>query len=209
MLIHMRLFVGRFDMRTLQAAIPNSFHYPPPLYAGHALASETGAGLGGPGSGLFARSRSNSLPGVPPSLSATGMHFAGEHSVPNSPLGGSRSFGGGGHGHAQAQAQSELAATHVHPHHLDAPLVYDHCAQDEELWFDWMADCGDGWNPSYQVCRVLAKPLLNVSVRRKGGRKPGAMRLPRAKMLIIGGDLAYPNPSEATYESRLFRPFQW
>ena len=97
---------------------------------------------------------------------------------------------------------------HVHQHHMDAPLVYDHTAGDDELWFDWMADCGDGWNSSYQVARVLAKPVLSVSVRRKGGRKPGALRLPRAKMLVIGGDLAYPSPSEATYETRFFRPFQ-
>lgn len=67
---------------------------------------------------------------------------------------------------------------------------------------------GDGWNSSYQVARVLAKPFLNVSVRRKGGMEPGALRLPRAKMLIIGGDLAYPSPNETTYETRLFRPFQ-
>lgn len=34
---------------------------------------------------------------------------------------------------------------------------------------------------------------------------PGAMVLPRADVLILGGDLAYPNPSNETYEKRLFR----
>lgn len=29
--------------------------------------------------------------------------------------------------------------------------------------------------------------------------------LPRADVLILGGDLAYPNPSNETYEKRLFR----
>ena len=29
--------------------------------------------------------------------------------------------------------------------------------------------------------------------------------LPRADVLILGGDLAYPNPSNETYETRLFR----
>ena len=55
---------------------------------------------------------------------------------------------------------------------------------------------------------MLAKPLLNVSVRRRGGRKSGALRLPRGKLLLLGGDLAYPNPSVDSYETRFFRPFQ-
>ncbi len=32
--------------------------------------------------------------------------------------------------------------------------------------------------------------------------------LPRANLLLLGGDLAYPNPSKDTYEQRLFVPFQ-
>lgn len=32
--------------------------------------------------------------------------------------------------------------------------------------------------------------------------------LPRASLLLIGGDLAYPNPSDYSYEKRLFRPFE-
>lgn len=36
----------------------------------------------------------------------------------------------------------------------------------------------------------------------------GMMTLPRGELLLIGGDLAYPNPSQENYEERLFRPFQ-
>ena len=32
--------------------------------------------------------------------------------------------------------------------------------------------------------------------------------LPRADVLVIGGDLSYPNPSEANYQDRLWRPFE-
>ena len=67
---------------------------------------------------------------------------------------------------------------------------------------------GDGFNPSYAISRALAKPHLNVSVRRKGGQDPLPLRLPRAKVLVLGGDLAYPNPNEETYETRFFRTFQ-
>ena len=31
--------------------------------------------------------------------------------------------------------------------------------------------------------------------------------LPRAQLLLIGGDLVYPNPTRSAYESRLFHPF--
>ena len=36
----------------------------------------------------------------------------------------------------------------------------------------------------------------------------GALTLPRGDVLVIGGDLAYPNPSNETYEQRFFRPFE-
>lgn len=37
----------------------------------------------------------------------------------------------------------------------------------------------------------------------------GLQVLPRADVLILGGDLAYPNPSNETYETRLFRQASW
>lgn len=36
----------------------------------------------------------------------------------------------------------------------------------------------------------------------------GGLVLPRGDVMVIGGDLAYPNPSIETYEHRLFRPFE-
>ncbi|KAH7429398.1 hypothetical protein KP509_09G046200 [Ceratopteris richardii] len=82
-------------------------------------------------------------------------------------------------------------------------FLYNHLSQREELWFDFMADTGDGGNPTYTVARLLAKPLLNVDM--DGKRK----FLPRGDLLLIGGDLAYPNPSPYSYENRLFRPFEY
>ena len=45
---------------------------------------------------------------------------------------------------------------------------------------------------------------------RQSGGSGGAMwrALPRADVLILGGDLAYPNPSTETYEQRFFAPFE-
>ncbi|CAN6466743.1 unnamed protein product [Victoria cruziana] len=82
-------------------------------------------------------------------------------------------------------------------------LLYDHFREKDDFWFDFMCDTGDGGNSSYTVARLLAQP----SIKAKGnGLK---CSLPRGKLLLIGGDLAYPNPSSFSYERRFFRPFEY
>ncbi|KMT19303.1 hypothetical protein BVRB_1g013090 [Beta vulgaris subsp. vulgaris] len=81
--------------------------------------------------------------------------------------------------------------------------LYDHFREKDDFWFDFMADTGDGGNSSYSIARLLAQPKLHV----KDGDSVQA--LPRGNLLLIGGDLAYPNPSTFTYESRFFRPFEY
>ncbi|CAN1273915.1 hypothetical protein LINPERPRIM_LOCUS15229 [Linum perenne] len=80
---------------------------------------------------------------------------------------------------------------------------YDHLSKEEDLWFDFMADTGDGGNSTYSVARLLAQPSLRVNIG------DSVHSLPRAKLLLVGGDLAYPNPSSFTYERRLFCPFEY
>ncbi|KAL0351971.1 UNVERIFIED_CONTAM: hypothetical protein Scaly_1585800 [Sesamum calycinum] len=82
-------------------------------------------------------------------------------------------------------------------------LLYDQFSEDDELWFDFMADTGDGGNSSYSVARLLAQPSVRIR------SDDSLITLPRANLLLIGGDLAYPNPSTFTYERRLFRPFEY
>lgn len=82
-------------------------------------------------------------------------------------------------------------------------LLYDQFSEHEELWFDFMADTGDGGNSSYSVARLLAQPYLRVQ------NNGSQITLPRSNLLLIGGDLAYPNPSTFTYERRLFCPFEY
>ncbi|XP_072958496.1 uncharacterized protein [Typha angustifolia] len=81
-------------------------------------------------------------------------------------------------------------------------LLYDHFDEREDMWFDFIADTGDGGNSSYAVARLLAQPFIQLKVH-------GSMcKLPRGDLLLIGGDLAYPNPSSFTYERRFFSPFE-
>ena len=37
----------------------------------------------------------------------------------------------------------------------------------------------------------------------------GMLRLPRGKLLLLGGDLVYPTPTPEEYAARLFRPFEY
>ncbi|CAA2981512.1 Calcineurin-like phosphoesterase domain, apaH type [Olea europaea subsp. europaea] len=82
-------------------------------------------------------------------------------------------------------------------------LLYDQFSEKDELWFDFMADTGDGGNSSYSVAKLLAQPSIKV------WSNDSLLTLPRGNLLLIGGDLAYPNPSAFTYERRLFRPFEY
>ncbi|XP_040998134.1 uncharacterized protein LOC121244169 [Juglans microcarpa x Juglans regia] len=78
-------------------------------------------------------------------------------------------------------------------------LLHDFSENGEELWFDFMADTGDGGDSTYTVARLLAEPHICF----------GSRILKRGDLLLIGGDLAYPNPSKSTYEQRLLRPFEY
>ncbi|KAG7941535.1 hypothetical protein I3843_16G049900 [Carya illinoinensis] len=81
----------------------------------------------------------------------------------------------------------------------DGDFLYELHGEKKELWFDFMADTGDGGNSTYTVARLLAQPRIEL----------GKHTLNRGELLLIGGDIAYPNPSQYTYESRLFRPFEY
>ena len=63
-------------------------------------------------------------------------------------------------------------------------LLYSQFNEKDDLWFDFMADTGDGGNSSYAVARLLAQPTINVN---SGG---SMLELPRGDLLLIGGDLA-------------------
>lgn len=58
--------------------------------------------------------------------------------------------------------------------------LYDHFSKKGELWFDFMADTGDGGNSTYTVARLLAQPRIKTS--------SGILK--RGDLLLIGGDLA-------------------
>ena len=66
------------------------------------------------------------------------------------------------------------------------------------IWFDYVADTGDGFNATYAIARQLALDTI----------KAGGESLPRGQVLIMGGDQVYPTPSPAAYDERLKGPYR-
>ena len=70
-----------------------------------------------------------------------------------------------------------------------------------ELWLDFISDTGDGWNPTYAVAYAAAQPSIRVSTGDE------SRDLPRADVLVFGGDQVYPTPSREAYQQRLVSPY--
>ncbi|GAA5177651.1 hypothetical protein GCM10023322_02840 [Rugosimonospora acidiphila] len=76
--------------------------------------------------------------------------------------------------------------------------IYDEGADRDELWFDYVADLGDGFDPTYTIAYLLAQPSLTVD----------GHELPRGKVLMMGGDEVYPTASTGAYEDRTKGPYK-
>ncbi|KAL4423131.1 hypothetical protein ABPG77_004814 [Micractinium sp. CCAP 211/92] len=102
-------------------------------------------------------------------------------------------------------------------------FTFEHLASKDELWWDFVADTGDGGDPTYAIARCLAAPQLRVNVPTElvsagaagipdgsaaVSLAAGQRTLPRANLVVHGGDLCYPSPTDETFETRLFGPYQ-
>lgn len=83
---------------------------------------------------------------------------------------------------------------------LKPPGVTDLSGSDE-LWFDWIADVGDGFSSTYATAKLLAQPTLSLPHE---GR---AIETKRGRALVLGGDLAYPAASLTEYQNRFVGPY--
>ncbi len=78
-----------------------------------------------------------------------------------------------------------------------APTTVDLSGTDE-LWLDYVADCGDGFDAATTVASLLARAELTVS-----GHRTRA-----GSVLVMGGDQAYPYASMQEYRDRLVGPYR-
>ncbi|SEB67570.1 hypothetical protein [Streptomyces sp. TLI_105] len=79
---------------------------------------------------------------------------------------------------------------------LRAPLA-DPGAED--IWIDFVADLGDGFEATCSVASALAADRLAVA---------GPVSCPRGSLLVLGGDQVYPVASASAYEDRMKGPYR-
>lgn len=68
-----------------------------------------------------------------------------------------------------------------------------------QLWFDYVSDLGDGFESTYAIAYLLAQDELTV----------GNEKLPRGRLLVMGGDQVYPDASQKDYRDRMLNPYEW
>ncbi len=69
------------------------------------------------------------------------------------------------------------------------------------VWLDYVADLGDGFDPTYAIAWHLAKPELDVA---DGDQQ---LKLPRGEYLVMGGDEVYPAPTRHRYLNQTVGPY--
>ena len=86
--------------------------------------------------------------------------------------------------------------------------VHDRSAASE-LWLDYVSDLGDGFNSTYTVASLLARPELELveSTPEDGGPAQSHTTM-RGRVLVMGGDQVYPVPKGSEYENRLLGPYR-
>lgn len=95
------------------------------------------------------------------------------------------------------EALATQGAEEEHDFSLRAGLPRD------EIWFDYVADVGDGFDPTYAVAYWLTRDTLDGLA---ADGRPVTTR--SGHVLILGGDLVYPSASRAEYQRRLVRPYE-
>ncbi len=83
---------------------------------------------------------------------------------------------------------------------IQMPAPHRPLAEGEDLWFDYTADVGDGFEATYTVAALLGQESLSVEGLSE--------KLPRGQMLVLGGDEVYPRASSKAYEDRTVGPYR-
>lgn len=86
----------------------------------------------------------------------------------------------------------------------DAPDGALEVDADGSVWFDYVADCGDGFDATYAVAHAVCQPELTFP--RQGSTE--SVRTRRGSILVFGGDQVYPCASRAAYRSRFVKPYE-
>jgi hypothetical protein len=112
----------------------------------------------------------------------------------------------------------ELFANRLNADAAPFDLAHDYSTPADEkegLWVDFVADTGDGWDPTYAVARLLARTGLRFQQKDgdwigvgENDKSASSINTRRGKVLIFGGDEVYSTASRDAYRDRFENPFK-
>ncbi|GAB2947892.1 hypothetical protein GCM10027048_11090 [Hymenobacter coalescens] len=77
---------------------------------------------------------------------------------------------------------------------------------ETEVRLDFISDLGEGWDSTYSLAYLLAQP--QVQVRATADAAAPKRTLPKADIVLMGGDLVYPTPTVEEYKRRFVAPYE-
>jgi hypothetical protein len=85
----------------------------------------------------------------------------------------------------------------------DAQPHRDYAQENPDgVWFDYVADLGDGFESTYTIAHLLGRPSLEL------GWEGQSWDTQRGRILVMGGDQVYPTATLTEYQNRLLGPYQ-
>lgn len=78
-------------------------------------------------------------------------------------------------------------------------------SSENEIWIDYVADLGDGWNSTYTIASLLGAESLEVA---SASGADGRFQTERGRILIMGGDEVYPTAGRQAYLERTVGPYE-
>ncbi|HKQ52371.1 MAG TPA: metallophosphoesterase [Pyrinomonadaceae bacterium] len=104
------------------------------------------------------------------------------------------------------------------------PEIYDYthhyrddgrevCELDEtrprdEIWIDYVADTGEGWNSTYGVAYHLAQDSSELEYADAATGVTRTANVRRGDVFVFGGDQVYPAADRVEYDRRLVKPYE-
>ncbi|MDT4968145.1 MAG: hypothetical protein QOJ64_2882 [Acidobacteriota bacterium] len=77
----------------------------------------------------------------------------------------------------------------------------------DEIWIDYTADLGEGWNSTYAVAYYLSEASRELQFTDARDGKQHKAEVERGDILVFGGDEVYPAADRLEYERRLVHPY--
>lgn len=86
---------------------------------------------------------------------------------------------------------------------LRKKIYYELRSENDNFWFDYVSDVGDGFDSTYTVAYHLSQPALELTSNEGIQHSTN-----RGELLVFGGDEVYPTASHTDYRQRLVDPYE-